>query len=87
MSDTYPAVTGGIRCPFRLHVTNGDGLPWASHGRTTSVPTSAAILTVLPWPLTPIIFGIAEEENELQLLDFLIIIFLSHQWLKPEQSY
>lgn len=61
---SYPAVTGGIRCPFRLHVTSGEGLPWASHGRTTSVPTSAAIFTVLSWPLTPIILGTANEEGK-----------------------
>lgn len=58
---SYPAENEGMGCPFLLHVTSGDGFPWASHGKTTSVPTSAAIFTVLSWPLTPIIFGIAGE--------------------------
>lgn len=59
---SYPAVTGGMGCPFLLHVISGEGFPVASHGRTTSVPTSAAILTGLSLPVTPIIFGKAENE-------------------------
>lgn len=58
---SYPAVTGGMGCPFLLHVTSGEGFPSASHGRTTSVPTSAAILTVLSLLVTPIIFGMAVD--------------------------
>lgn len=55
---------GGMGCPFLLHVTSGEGLPWASHGRTTSVPTSAAIFTVLSGPLTPIILGMAVKKGK-----------------------
>lgn len=57
-------MTGGMGCPFLLHVTSGEGLPWASHGRTTSVPTSAAIWTMFSWPLTPIILGMAWEKGK-----------------------
>lgn len=57
----YQAVTGGMGWPFLLHVTKGEGLPWTSQGRTTSVPTSADIWTTLSCRLAPCILGKAVE--------------------------
>lgn len=75
---TYQAVTGSMGCPFLLQVTRGVGLPRTSHGRMTSDPTSAAILTVACDPSKPTIRGLPIEMRD-SVRKFLIsYLFLSN---------